>query len=54
VLGLKGPVAAVEDHVLKEYAILAHRVFSHRSIQSSMPERTNRYAADPVSEKIRL
>jgi hypothetical protein len=46
VLGLQGPVAAVEDHVRKKYAILAHRLFSLPSIRISMPERKDRYARD--------
>ena len=36
-LDLQGPVATVEDHVSKEYAILAHRLYSHPSIRISMP-----------------
>lgn len=44
VLGLQGPVAAVEDHVRKKYAILAHHLFSLPSIRISMPERKDRYA----------
>lgn len=38
VLCLQGPVAAVEDHVSKEYAILAHRYLSLPSIRISMPD----------------
>ncbi len=37
-LGLQGSVAAVKDHVSKEYAILAHRLFSLPSIRISMPD----------------
>jgi hypothetical protein len=46
VLGLQRSVAAVEDHVRKMYAILAHRFFSLPSIRISMPERKDRYARD--------
>ena len=46
VLGLQGSVAAVEDHVRKKYAILAHRLLSLPSIRISMPERNDRYARD--------
>jgi hypothetical protein len=46
VLGLQRSVAAVEDHVRKTYAILAHRFFSLTSIRISMPERKDRYARD--------
>ena len=44
VLGLQGSVAAVEDHIRKKYAILAHRLLSLPSIRISMPERNDRYA----------
>jgi hypothetical protein len=54
VLGLQGSVAAVEDHVRKKYAILAHPLLSLPSIRISMPERKDRYAMDAVSEKARL
>ena len=37
VLGLQGSVVAVKDHVSKEYAILAHRLYSLPSIRISMP-----------------
>jgi hypothetical protein len=46
VLGLQRSVAAVEDHVRKKYAILAHRFLSLPSIRISMPERKDRYARD--------
>src|SRR5215203_1238045 len=51
VLRLQCSVTAVEDHVRKKYAILAHRVFSLPSIRISMPERKDRYARDTISEK---
>ena len=52
VLGPQGPVAAMEDHVLKKYAVPAHRVFSRSSIQSSMPQCSNGHAADEFIEKL--
>ena len=53
-LGLQGSVAPVEDHVRKEYAIVAHRFFSLPSIRISMPERKDRYDTYAVSEKRQL
>jgi hypothetical protein len=46
VLGLQGSVAAMEDHLRKEYAVLAHRFFLLPSIRISMPERKDWYARD--------
>jgi hypothetical protein len=44
VLGLQRSVAAMEDHLRKQYAILAHRLISLPSIRISMPEPEDRYA----------
>jgi hypothetical protein len=46
VLGLQRSMVAVEDHVRKNYSILAHRFFSPPSIRISMPERKDLYARD--------
>jgi hypothetical protein len=43
VFGLQGSVAAMENHIRKEYAVLAHRYFSLPSIRISMPERKDSY-----------
>jgi hypothetical protein len=44
----------VEDHVSKQYAILAHSSISLLSVRISMPERRDRYARAAVSEESRL